>query len=168
MRQPLRNLVLVCLTLGLLAATRAEEKPKEKPVDKFEMTPDEKSVLELTNAEREKIKLPPLKPNPLLFKIARAHSANMVKQDKLAHELDGKHVDDRLKDAGYNFAWYAENVAAIEEFSPQVVVKAWMDSKGHRENILSPRVTEIGIGLVKSAKDEVFGTQVFGKPARKR
>jgi uncharacterized protein YkwD len=168
MSHSLRILVLLGLSLGVLSAIGAEDKPKEKPEGKFEMTPDEKSVLELTNAEREKNKLPPLKPHPILFKVARAHSANMAKQDKLAHELDGKEPWQRVQAAGYKSSWVGENVAAGEEFPPKVVVHDWMESKPHRENILNATYVEIGIGIATSAKGELYYTQVFTRLPKKR
>ena len=55
----------------------------------------------MTNKARAKEKLPPLKLNSVLTKVARAHSANMAKQEKMEHELDGKNPSQRIKEAGY-------------------------------------------------------------------
>src|SRR5262245_15553239 len=75
------------------------------------LSADEKKILELTNAARQKEKLPPLLPQATLMRMAREHSRNMLKQDKMAHELDDKTPFDRLKDLGYVFSRAGENVA---------------------------------------------------------
>jgi hypothetical protein len=70
---------------------------------------------------------------------------------------------DRLERAGYT-GWtaIAENIAAGYP-TPEAVVQGWMSSPGHRANLLSPRYTEIGIGLVKSSdRFGTFWTQNFG------
>src|SRR6266851_5402518 len=106
--------LLIALTLvptTILTPLAADDK-KEKP--KFELTDDEKTLLELTNKERANEKLPPLEVNPILFKMARDHSANMAKKGEMKHVLDGKNPADRAKDSGYVYAQLAENVASRE------------------------------------------------------
>src|SRR5579871_6416930 len=87
----------------LLAAAAA-------PPDEFKLSENEQAVVDLTNAERKKAGLDPLKPNPKLFDAARSHVANMAKQDKLEHDLDGKTSADRVTAAGYVFARTGENI----------------------------------------------------------
>jgi uncharacterized protein YkwD len=147
--------------LAYEAALRADDPPA-----KFELSKEEKKLLELTNKEREKEKLPPLKPNPLLFKIARAHSANMAKHGKMAHELDDKNPVDRLKEGNYKYMAYGENVAYGQE-NLEELVKGWMDSKGHRMNILGKQFTEIGLGIARTRDGVPYFTQVFGTPRRR-
>src|SRR6516165_3586360 len=81
------------------------------PPAKFQMSKEEKELLDLTNQERKKNNVPPLKPNPTLFKVARAHSANMAKQGKMDHVLDGKKPPQRVKEAGYRYLSTGENIA---------------------------------------------------------
>jgi uncharacterized protein YkwD len=151
-------LVLCLLAQGI---SRGAEKPAAEP--KFEMTVQEKAVLERTNQERAKENLPALKPSPLLFKVARAHSANMAKQEKMDHVLDGKKPHERVQDAGYRFAWVGENVAAGTNLAPKEAMDLWMNSEGHRGNILGKDYDEIGIGLARTEKGDVYYTQVFGR-----
>src|SRR5438132_1909506 len=132
-----RFAVLACLCAAGVAFWSGSAR-----ADKFELTKDEQQLLELTNKERAKKKLPALKPNPQLFKAARGHSANMAKQEKMEHVLDGKTPGQRARAAGYRGAWIGENIAAGEEWTLEGVVADWMDSKGHRANILSPKYTE--------------------------
>src|SRR4051812_676927 len=109
----------------------------------FSISPDEQKILELTNKEREKAGAPALKPSEKLFQAARGHSKNMARQNTLSHELDGKQVWDRVEKTGYKFTTVAENVA-YNQSSPKAVLKSWMESPGHRENILNKKSTEIG------------------------
>lgn len=159
-----RTLAIIVLAgLGLTPAYRADDKPRPA---KFELTKIEKQLLELTNAEREKEELPPLKAAPLLFKSAREHSANMAKQGKMEHDLDGKTPFQRIKGVGYQYYLAGENIA----FGPldlKVVMNGWMNSEGHRKNILHKGYTEIGLGIARGEDGAYYYTQVFGTP-RKR
>lgn len=136
--------------------------------DKFDMSRDERTLLDLLNKEREKGKLPPLRPHALLFKAARGHSANMAKQEKLEHVLDGKTPGQRVLAAGYDYGKVSENIAVSDsEKAPlTMIVKSWMESKTHRDNLLSDKVTETGLGMAKNEKGEVYFTQVFARPRK--
>ena len=139
--------------------------PADEP--KFKLTDQEKKLLELTNAERMKEDLPPLKINVTLMKLARDHSKNMAKQGKLEHELDDKTPRDRLVKSGYPFRTFGENIAYEEgAMDLAAVMKGWMDSPGHKKNILGKDFTEIGISLASNGKGETYYTQVFAR-ARK-
>jgi uncharacterized protein YkwD len=161
-----RGTTLVAFVLLALGAPFGAADDK-KPAEKFELAKEEKAVLELTNKARAAEKLPPLTVNEALFRAARKHTANMAKQGKLEHELDGKRVGDRADAEGYDFAEIGENVAAGEDATPEEVVDGWLKSKGHRENLLNKDFTEIGLGVVKGDKGEIYYTQVFGKPRKK-
>ncbi len=140
-----------------------EKKPAPAAVQGVELSAREKEALELTNKEREKKGLKPLRANPLLFRAARAHSANMARQDRLAHDLDDKGPGERLKDVGYPHAGWGENVAAGQR-TPAEALASWMSSDGHRANILNENYAEIGIGVVASDSGTLYWTQVFGTP----
>jgi uncharacterized protein YkwD len=134
----------------------------------FKLTGDEQKLLELTNAERKKENLPPLAVNQLLCKVARAHSQNMAKQEKLQHDLDEKTPFDRLDDAKYEFRRAAENILQnAGDSSPADMLKLWMDSPTHRANILKEDLTEIGLGFAKNDKGELYVTQVLAAPLKK-
>lgn len=135
------------------------------PGKKFQMSKEEKQLLDLTNQERKKHDLPALTASPLLFKVARAHSANMAKQNKMSHELDGKKSAQRVKEAGYRYLSTGENIA-FGNYPLEKLMEAWMGSKLHRANILNKKFTEIGLGVVPDADGVPFFTQVFGKPLR--
>jgi hypothetical protein len=119
----------------------------------------------LTNGERKKAGLPALKINPTLTELARDHSAKMAAADKLAHTLDSMTYVQRAKKAGYPYLALGENVAWNQQ-SPAEVVESWMQSPGHRANILNKDFTEIGVGIAKDADGHPFYTQDFARPVK--
>ncbi|HYG74296.1 MAG TPA: CAP domain-containing protein [Planctomycetota bacterium] len=141
---------VLVLTLGTIAADATP-------------SPEEQALIDATNQQRMNEGLEPLKANETLMKAARDHSANMAKQNILSHELDGKGAEDRIKELGYEFFTVGENVA-YNDASPQAAVDSWMQSPGHRANILKRDFTEIGVGIVKNEQGEPYYTQVFGRP----
>jgi uncharacterized protein YkwD len=173
----LRSLACFLTLLTLTAAgpgPTAGEGKKEAPKDqkqgegKFEMSRTEQTLLDLTNKERAKEKLSPLKPNPVLFKVARAHSINMAKQGQMNHVLDGKNPSERTLAAGYDYKHVGENLGESDGAPLRVIVQGWMNSKHHRDNILKPEFTEIGFGVARSGKGIIYYTQLFGTPRKKR
>jgi uncharacterized protein YkwD len=149
------------LSLALLIAAGSKDKDQSP---KPPLTADEKTVLELTNKARAEKNLAPLTINTLLTNAARGHSANMAKKGEMNHVLDGKNPADRVKDAGYQYSYAGENIAVGENVTVQQIFEQWMLSKGHRDNILKAEYREIGIGIARNDKGEVYYTQVFGSP----
>lgn len=124
-------------------------------------------VLELTNIERSKLSLSPLTLNTQLLNAATNHSQNMALQDFFSHTgKDGSSLGSRISATGYKFSAAAENIAAGSS-TPEQVVSSWMNSSGHRANILNPNLKEIGIGYYFLANDtgtenwNHYWTQVF-------
>ncbi len=131
-------------------------------------------LLELTNLERRKAGLPPLKLNPQLTAAAQAHSEDMALNDSFGHEgSDGSSPFDRIERAGYQYSYAAENVAAGQP-TPEKAMASWINevppNDGHRRNILNPNYREIGIGYYFLANDpgnvkyKHYWTQDFGTP----
>jgi hypothetical protein len=131
--------------------------------DEFKLTDEEQAVLQATNAQREKDKLPALKANPQLALAAREHSEQMARMQVLGHTLDKKSPSDRVNETGYKYLSVGENVAANQP-TPEAVVESWMNSPGHRANILNKHYTEIGVGIARAKHGEPYYTQVFGRP----
>jgi uncharacterized protein YkwD len=88
----------------------------------------------------------------------------MARQEKMEHNLDGQTPGARIKAAGYRFRAAGENIAMTDGDPPSVIFEMWMKSKHHRENILNAEFTEIGIGIARNDKGEIYYTQDFGKP----
>jgi uncharacterized protein YkwD len=162
------HLHLACLGfLVLLPALGAPGEKKGAP--KSELSADEKKLLELINKERAQEKLPPMVADPVLCKVARAHSANMARKGDMSHVLDGKNPADRVRESGYDYLKIGENIGVGEDGAPlEDAVKGWMGSPPHRVNILNRRFQETGIGIVRNDKGETYYTQVFATPRRRR
>jgi uncharacterized protein YkwD len=114
-------------------------------------------VLELTNAERQNAGLAPLSLSPELEGAAQRYSDVLASSGCFDHTC-GPVPDfaDRDDQAGYtDWTDIGENIAAGYP-TPEAVVASWMASPGHRANILSPRFTEIGVGM--TAGGGVYGT----------
>jgi hypothetical protein len=100
--------------------------------------------------ERTNMGLPPLYASWVLAKTARDHSEDMRAQNYFSHtSLDGRSPFQRMSDNGYVYSSAAENIARGQP-TPQSVVLAWMNSAGHRANILRTTVNELGVGLSTS------------------
>jgi uncharacterized protein YkwD len=166
--------VLIPLTLLAAGAAPLDSTDDKKEGNKLErskeveMTKEEKQLLELTNRERAKQKLPPLRANLVLFQVARRHSANMAKKSKMEHVLDGKNPAQRVLGAGYDYGKVAENIAMSDMPGAPLaaIMKGWMESKLHRDNLLSDRVSEIGLGIAKNDKGEYYYTQIVARPRK--
>ncbi|MEU4394140.1 CAP domain-containing protein [Kribbella sp. NPDC023855] len=106
----------------------------------------EAQVLQLTNNERSKAGCGPLRTNSALTRAADLHASDMVAQHYFDHtSLDGRSPFDRMKAAGFTGGAMAENIA-VGYKSAAAVVEGWMNSEGHRKNILNCDYTMIGIG----------------------
>ncbi|MGW7400778.1 sigma-70 family RNA polymerase sigma factor [Streptomyces cyaneofuscatus] len=118
-------------------------------------------VLQIVNTERAKEGCGPVTSNDLLATAAQRHSADMASRDYFSHTSpDGTDPGDRITAAGYRWSTYGENIAKGQR-TPADVMRAWMDSPGHRANILNCSFKEMGIGKVDSGGGPVW-TQKFG------
>ncbi len=123
----------------------------------------EDEVLRLVNEERTSRGLNALKRASDLDALARAHSADMINRHFFDHtNPDGQSPFDRMRAAGISYRAAAENIASGQR-SAAAVMDAWMNSSGHRKNILNASYTEIGIGAVKSSGGTIYWTQEFVK-----
>jgi uncharacterized protein YkwD len=127
--------------------------------EEFELTAEEREVVDLTNRYRAAYGLPALRPNPRLFTAARLYSAVMARFDRIGHSVDGSGLSGRVYAAGYGWSSLAENVAAGQT-SPTEALSSWMTSPGHRSNILGQH-GDIGIGVAISPNGTRYWAQVF-------
>ena len=163
-------LLAACLSLAFLAslgAPRAEAKADacaaygNTAPEALSLGQARKAVLCLVNAERSKRGLSPLKRNKKLDKAAQRHNVEMLGTGCFAHECPGEPtLDDRLEQIDYIVGglveWaFGENVAwgLGQQGTPASVVQAWMNSSGHRANILNGDFREIGIGFNAGTPD---------------
>ncbi len=125
---------------------------------------DEDIILAFVNQERCDRGLHPLALNDSLNAAALAHSQDMAENNFFDHEgSDGSNAGERISRQGYNWTSWAENIAAGYS-TPQSVHNGWMNSSGHRANILSGNVREMGLARVYRAGTDwgTYWTQVFG------
>jgi uncharacterized protein YkwD len=127
-------------------------------------------LLSLINDVRAKNSLPALTLDPHLSAAAQVHSEDMACKNFMDHTgSDGSNWADRVKNQGYKFSYVSENIYAGDPtFSgdAQGAFDWWMNSKVHRDNILSPKVTQIGIGFASSPTAKYKGryTLNFARP----
>jgi uncharacterized protein YkwD len=123
----------------------------------------ERQLYDLVNEERDKVGLAILAWDDRLVPVARAHSVEMFKLKYFSHESPNAGTPfDRLKMAGIGYSRAGENLAYAQSVS--VAHRALMDSPGHRENILRPEFTRIGIGVVNAGAYGRMVTQLFITP----
>lgn len=125
------------------------------------------SIIELTNAERQKLGLSPLAENKLLSEAARQKAADMFVFNYWAHvSPSGRTPWAFFTDVGYKYQFAGENLA--RDFrDPQSVFQAWMDSPSHRENVVNSKYQEIGVAVVDGTLQGAETTlviQLFGTP----
>jgi uncharacterized protein YkwD len=118
----------------------------------------EDAVVDIANQERAKSGCDPLTVDPKLARAAEDHSSDMAERDYFDHTTpEGVNFADRIVNAGYPTPG-AENIAVGQQNAEQVM-KSWMESDGHRANILNCDLKTIGVGL---AEDGMYWTQDFG------
>ncbi len=143
---------------------------KVKTTSKFNFTAEqlvdlEKQTFALINQKRAEFGLQPIVWSDEVAKIARLHSENMAKFNFFSHTgIDGKMVDDRADELGIT-KWKAmgENIAYNRGYQKplECAVEKWMESPGHRENLLNNRWKESAIGIAVTANGTYYFTQVF-------
>ncbi|TSC88590.1 MAG: Uncharacterized protein G01um10147_86 [Microgenomates group bacterium Gr01-1014_7] len=110
---------------------------------------DQKRLIELTNKERQNKGLPAVSENEALDKAATLKAKNMFEENYWAHFApSGKTPWDFILGAGYKFTFAGENLAK-NFYSSDEVVKAWVESPTHRDNLLNPNYRDIGIAVVE-------------------
>jgi uncharacterized YkwD family protein len=118
-------------------------------------------VIELTNIQRQKNGLPALQADTSLSKVAQAKSDDMLSKNYFSHTSPtyGSPFD-MMKQFGITYRSAGENIAKGQR-SAEEVVNAWMNSEGHRANILNPHFTHIGIG--HTTNQDIWTQMFIGK-----
>ncbi|WP_030962059.1 CAP domain-containing protein [Streptomyces sp. NRRL S-378] len=153
------------------AETKSESSPATKPTRKPAPTTGggtvngdaESAVLALVNKERAAAGCGPVTSNAKLSAAARGYSDTMARAGVMSHTgPDGSTMTSRVEAAGYKWSNLGENIARGQA-DADAVMKAWMNSSGHRANILNCAFKEIGIGVHKGDGGP-WWTQNFGAP----
>jgi uncharacterized protein YkwD len=141
-------------------------------------TSKQRDMLRLVNQARAKARhcgsksytaVPPLSWNCALFNAALAHTQDMIDYDYFDHEgSDGSSVGERVERSGYSWKAVGENIAAGYPDN-ELVMKNWISSPTHCENIMDPKFTEFASALIATDQAHYYNywTQVFAAPIRR-
>ena len=135
--------------------------------DKF-MAQVEQAIFNKVNEERTKAGVAPLSYNSTMEKYARIKSQDMGDNNYFSHaDLSGNYITTKMKADGVNYKAWGENIAYIGGMTDPTALanqfmENWMNSEGHRANILSTNFNSIGVGVYKIG-DKVYATQEFYK-----
>lgn len=128
-------------------------------------------LIDGTNQYRAEAGIPPLSENPLLAEAARAKAEDMAERGYFSHEgPDGRPPWVWIQETGYDYAFAGENLA-VNFVDSEDVISAWIESDGHRDNLLGAQFTEIGIGTASGrydGREAIFVVQFFGTPRFQR
>lgn len=124
----------------------------------------QQSVLALINDRRRARGCGELGLDDRLMVAARHHAAEMANNRYFDHEsLSGDTAADRVQETGYRWSRYAENIAR-GQVNPHQVVRDWMNSPGHRQNILNCTLRQVGVGLAFDTDHTPYWVQDFATP----
>lgn len=129
-----------------------------------------KRIVDRTNAFRRKNDLPPVQPDRDLTKAANQFARYMADSGKYGHQADGRTPSERAKASGYDYCIVRENIAYRSGPRPaadaltDVFVEGWIDSPGHRENMLAEYVTQTGVAVAADGNGKIYAVQLFGRP----
>ncbi|MFD7432388.1 sigma-70 family RNA polymerase sigma factor [Streptomyces sp. NPDC059818] len=141
--------------------TAAAPRPSSAPATQPAPAGTTAQVVALVNQERSAAGCGPVTEDAQLTDAAQRHSDDMAARDFFEHtNPDGADPGQRITDAGYRWSTYGENIARGQQ-TPESVMESWMNSPGHRANILNCSFKDIGIGVHKGPGGP-WWTQDFG------
>ena len=131
----------------------------------------EARIVDLTNEFRSKEGRQPVKTNKELHAAAQYFADYMARTGRYGHTADGNQPSERARQHGYDFCLVSENIAyqynsagfATRQLAQQFT-QGWIDSPGHRKNMLEPDVVETGVAVARSEKGVYYAVQMFGRP----
>ena len=133
----------------------------------------EAAIIEITNTTRAEAKLGRVTVSPQLTAAARAYADVLARSKIFTHEADGTTMSARIDKTGYKSCTAAENLAmhqssrgfATRELAVSAM-EGWLNSPGHRKNIMTPEVTETGVAVVRApvTDPKFLIVQLFGRP----
>ncbi len=162
-----KRIAVYAFLFFLLASSCAKsilcfEQEQEPSSQKKDAPTIELDLFNLVNIEREKLGLAPVIFSPPLSFLARKHSQDMALRGDISHfSTSGEPYSKRLVDGEFYFIKNGENVAFSQTFMPEFIHQSFMDSPGHRANILDPDFDKVGIGVVFKEDNGYYVTQDF-------
>ncbi|TVQ96859.1 MAG: CAP domain-containing protein [Desulfovibrionales bacterium] len=169
------------LLLSLLAALffwkypeyiPSQQRTFHKPPGLLSEKMNASDIIKLTNEYRISLGLTPLQENFQLTHAAEYRANDMISNRYYAHvnPITGEGPGDAIKDANYQYRTYAENIAMGNWQSNRHIVDGWINSPGHRANIVNPNISEIGVAIIKDTTTPLgrpsayYGVQLFASP----
>lgn len=129
---------------------------------------DPEEIVKETNQQRIALGLKPLSSSPVLAEVSKDKVRDMFENDYFEHiSPEGASVSEVVGRFGYHYVTIGENLALGNYAGAKDVVKAWMESPGHKENIISPHYTEIGVYAKEGVYKEQnvwIAVQTFARP----
>jgi uncharacterized protein YkwD len=173
-----RNVRIAMASLGVLLVAAIGGRVyliTQRPLSSEQLAavdPQEAKILELVNGKRAKSGLAPLKLSARLTVAARGHSYDMALRGYFSHQsADGVGPGERIRGSGIQYAQMGENIYEDDlpdrRQLPERAIQAWMQSPRHRQNLLSPRFSETGIGAARAADGATYITEDFVQKSRK-
>lgn len=150
----------------------------------------EAEVIGAINEARRRARLEPVTPDPRLAAISRAHSQDMARRDFFAHETPNNLLPaDRARRANYAYSAFAENLFRSSRYRrmafsvrddpstyrydwyseaelAQITVQSWLRTRGHRENLLDPDFSLVGLGIAEREFDVLITLNLSAPPRR--
>ena len=146
---------LLCATLSLPLLDQSGAQTRHAP------TVAEQYLLSMANQERAQRGIQPLAWDAHLAAAALQHAQRMLQQNAISHQFPGEpDLESRTAAAGAHYSLIAENVAVAP--SPQIIHTSWMNSPGHRANLLEPHENAVGIAVVQRG-GELFAVEDFSE-----
>lgn len=151
-------------TLGNTSSDEPANLPPEERSTLLISSRQDGRLLELTNQQRASNGVAALRLSAQLGRAAQSHAEDMANRNFFSHTgSNGSRMSDRVNQAGYAWQAVGENIYMGTNATPRQAVTGWMNSTGHRQNILNSNYTEIGFGVANRGRD-VYYVQVFGRP----
>lgn len=137
--------------------------PAKTPATTSSGTADEQKAFNLLNADRAQNGLPALKWNGRLAGLAEKYGQDMINRHYFSHyNPEGQSPFDRMQAAGISYSYAGENLAI--NTSVNTAEQAFMNSPGHRANILNANYTEVGLGVRYDSNGSAYVVQEFIRP----
>lgn len=147
---------LFAVSLGVIAALAQSQAMR---------TVSEQYLFQAANAERVQRGLQPLRWDGSLYRAAINHAREMAQRQSISHQYPGEaELTERGKLAGARFSTIAENVAMAP--TAPTIHRAWMNSEGHRDNLLDPTVDSVGISVL-SRNGELYAVEDFDRSVQR-
>jgi uncharacterized protein YkwD len=155
MLKKLFSITLLLFSFSVIGCPKPPSPPAPTPTPVDNDYEFEKGIFRLTNLQRKNNGLAELKENSKLTLAARKYAQLMRERQTLSHQVDGLTLSERVNAVDYRWRTIGENIARGYN-SPERVMTGWMNSSGHRRNILNANYKEIGIGVAGTWQCQIF------------